>query len=51
MKNPETKLGYDDIESILKIHKPGHIFRIFCYLEVSAGLIQENIAKFLITPY
>ena len=48
MKNPETKLGYDDIESILKIHKPGHIFRIFCYLEVSAGLIQENIAKFLI---
>ena len=48
MKNPETKLGYDDIESILKIHRPGHIYRLFCYLEVNAGLIQENIAKFLI---
>lgn len=48
MKNTETKLGYDDIESILKIHKPGHIYRLFCYLEVSAGLFQENIAKFLI---
>ena len=48
MKNPETKISYDDIESILKIHKPGHIYRLFCYLEVCAGLIQENFAKFLI---
>ena len=48
MKNPETKLGYDDIESILKIHKPGHIYRLFCYLEVCAWLIPENIATFLI---
>lgn len=48
MKNTETKLGYDDIESILKIHKPGHIYRLFCYLEVEAGLIQENYIKFLI---
>ena len=48
MKNPEEKLGYDDIESILKIHKPGHIYRLLCNLEIGAGLIKENIVKFLI---
>ena len=48
MKNPETKLGYDDIESILKIHKPGHIYRLLCNLEIEAGLINEKIIYFLI---
>ena len=48
MKKEETKLSYDDIESILKIHKPGHIYRLLCNLEVDSGLISENIAKFLI---
>ena len=48
MKNPENKLGYDDIETILKIHKPGHIYRILCSLEIDAGLIKENVVRFLI---
>ena len=48
MKKEETKLGYDDIENILKIHKPGHIYRLLCNLEVDSGLINESIAKFLI---
>ena len=48
MKKEETKLGYDDIENILKIHKPGHIYRLLCNLEVDSGLINEGIAKFLI---
>ena len=48
MKNPDTKLGYDDIESILKIHKPGHIYRLLCNLEIEAGLINENVIQFLI---
>ena len=48
MKNSETRLGYDDIESILKIHKPGHIYRLVCKLEVDSGLIKSNYVKFLI---
>ena len=48
MKNTEYKLGYDDIETILKIHKPGHIYRILCNLEIDAGLIKENVVRFLI---
>ena len=48
MKNPETKLGYDDIETFLKMHKPGHIYRLLCNLEIDAGLINDNVAKFLI---
>ena len=48
MKNPDIKLGYDSIESILKIHKPGHIYRLLCSLEIEAGLIEAKIAKFFI---
>ena len=48
MKNPDTKLGFDDIESNLKMHKPGHIYRLLCKLEVDAGLINSNITNFLI---
>ena len=48
MKKPEEKLSYDDIETILKIHKPGHIYRLLVNLENYAGLIKENIARFLI---
>ena len=48
MKSPENKLGYENIESILKIHKPGHIYRLFCGLEIDAGLIDPKIVKFLI---
>ena len=48
MKNPDNKLGYENIESILKIHKPGHIYRLLCSLEIDAGLIDPKIVKFLI---
>ena len=48
MKSADTKLNYDDIESILKIHKPGHIYRIFSALEISAGLIESKVSDFLI---
>ena len=48
MKSVDTKLNYDDIESILKIHKPGHIYRIFSALEISAGIIESKYSDFLI---
>ena len=48
MNNPEHKLNYDSIESLLKIHKPGHIYRIFSALEISAGIINPNIGDFLV---
>ena len=47
MNNPEQKLNYDSIESLLKIHKPGHIYRIFSALEISAGIINSKIGDFL----
>lgn len=48
MNNPEHKLNYDSIESLIKIHKPGHIYRIFSALEISAGIINPNIGDFLV---
>ena len=48
IKYNEHKLNYDEIESLLKIHKPGHIYRIFCSFEILAGLINQNVANFLI---
>ena len=48
MNNPEHKLNYDSLESLLKIHKPGHIYRIFSALEISAGIINPNIGDFLV---
>ena len=48
MNNPEHKLNYDSLESLLKIHKPGHIYRIFSALEISAGIINPNISDFLV---
>ena len=48
MNNPEHKLNYDSIESLLKIHKPGHIYRIFSALEISAGIINPNIGDFFV---
>ena len=47
MNNPEHKLNYDSIESLLKIHKPGHIYRIFSALEISANIINSKIGDFL----
>ena len=47
MKSPENKFNYEDIESLLSINKPGHIFRILTQLEVDAGLIDQKVAKFM----
>ena len=48
MKSLDNKLNYDDIESLLKIHKPGHIYRIIVALQISAGLINSKIVDFLV---
>ena len=48
MKLYQTKLNYDSLESILKIRKPGYIYRILCKLEADAGLIDSKIVKFMI---
>jgi len=48
MKSYQTKLRYENIESILKIRKPGHIYRILVRLEVDANLIDNKVIKFLL---
>ena len=48
MKSNETKLKYDDIERLLGIKKPGHIFRILVKLEIDCELIESKIVKFMI---
>ena len=48
MKSYQTKLKYENIESIFKIRKPGHIYRILCRLEVDANLIDNKIIKFML---
>jgi hypothetical protein len=48
MKSLDNKLNYDDIESLLKINKPGHIYRIIIGLQISAGLINSKIVDFLV---
>jgi hypothetical protein len=41
-------INFDTIESLLKIHKPGHIYRIFSSLQIYLGLINSNVANFLV---
>ena len=48
MKSYETKLKFDDIENLLGIRKPGHIYRILIKLEIDSGLIDSKIVKFMI---
>ena len=48
MKSYETKLKFEDIENLLGIKKPGHIFRILIKLEIDSGLIDSKIVKFMI---
>ena len=43
-----NKLNYEDLESLLLIHKPGHIFRILTQLEIDAGIISKNVANFML---
>ena len=42
MKSSENKFGYEDIENILGIHTPGHIFRILIKLEIDANIIDKT---------
>ena len=48
MKSYETKLKFEDIENLLGIRKPGHIYRILIKLEIDSGLIDSKIVKFMI---
>ena len=48
MKSSENKFGYEDIENILGIHTPGHIFRILIKLEIDANIIDKTISNFMI---
>ena len=48
MKSPINKFNYEDIENILSIHKPGHIFRILTQLEIDGGKIDKNVSNFMI---
>ena len=48
MKSEKYKLDYEDIENILNIQRPGHIFRLLTKLEVDAGLIDKKICQFMI---
>ena len=48
MKSPINKFEYEDIENILSIHKPGHIFRILTQLEIDGDIIDKNISNFMI---
>lgn len=48
MKYPNKKLEYEDLESLLLIHKSGHIFRILTQLEVDAGIIDKTVTNFMI---
>ena len=43
-----NKFSYEDIESLLLIHKPGHVFRILTQLEIDAGIIDKSVANFMI---
>ena len=48
MKSYQTKFKFENIESIFKIRKPGHIYRILCRLEVDANLIDNKVTKFML---
>ena len=48
MKSPKNKFSSEDIENILNIHTPGHIYRILTRLEIDGNLINNNIIKFMI---
>lgn len=47
-KENHNKVNYEFVENLLKIHKPGHIYRILCKLEVDAGYVEYKICNFLV---
>ena len=48
VKINHSKINYDYLENLLKIHKSGHIYRILCKLEVDAGFVENKICNFLV---
>ena len=48
MKKPDDKLGLEDIENLLGIHTPGHIFRILIKLEIDGNIIDKKISNFIL---
>ena len=48
MKSPNDKLDLEDIENILGIHNPGHIFRILIKLEIDGNIIDKKIVEFML---
>ena len=51
MKNYQTRLKMNDIESLFKLDKKGYNYRILVKLEVDAGLIDSKISKFMIKNF
>ena len=49
LKSPNDKFGLEDIENILGIHKPGHIYRLLVKLEIDGDIIDKSISNFMIT--
>ena len=49
MKSPYDKFGLEDIENILGIHKPGHIYRLLVKLEIDGDIIDKSISNFMIS--
>ena len=48
MKLSDNKLELEDIENILGIHTPGHIFRILIKLEIDGNIIDKKISDFML---
>ena len=46
MKSP-NKFNLEDIENILNIHNPGHIFKILIKLEIDGNIIDKKISNFM----
>ena len=49
MKSPNDKFGFEDIENLLGIHKPGHIFRLLVKLEIDGDIIDKSITNFMMS--
>ena len=47
MKSPKDKFNLEDIENLLNIHNPGHIFKILIKLEIDGNIIDKTISNFM----
>ena len=48
VKSKNSKINYEYLENLLKIHKSGHIYRILCKLEIDAGFVENKLCNFLV---